>query len=129
MEEAMRLTTDQVKEGIVHPERLVRDAAVRYFAQAFSDDPTVMPLAIKAVETHGWADAFEFSWEIGHLAQTEETLVWLMDQLGRQGVPRTGKDNALCLRLSDMIARADPSLLAGHQQRIRTLKRLDPEQA
>ena len=52
----MRLTADQVKQGIQHPERLVRDAAVRYFSQAFSNDPTVMPLAIKAVETHGWAD-------------------------------------------------------------------------
>ena len=124
----MRLTADQVKQGVLHPERLVRDATVRYFSQAFSDDPTVMPLAIKAVEIHGWADAFEFSWEIGRLAQTEETLVWLIDQLGQQGVPQTGKDNALCLRLSDMIARADPALLARHRQRIRTLKRLDAKQ-
>ena len=32
----MRLMEDQVKQGILHPERLVRDAALRYFSQAFS---------------------------------------------------------------------------------------------
>jgi hypothetical protein len=47
----MRLTDDQIKQGIIHPEQLVRDVAVRYFSESFSSDPTVMPLVIQAIET------------------------------------------------------------------------------
>ena len=57
-----------------------------------------------------------------------ETLLWLVEQLDRQDVPQSWQDTALCLRLSDMIARADPSLLARHQQRIRSLKHLHATQ-
>ena len=41
----MRLTPDQIKQGILHPEQLAWDAAVGYFAQSHSPDPTIMPLA------------------------------------------------------------------------------------
>ena len=49
----MRLTEDQIKQGLLHPERLVRDCAARYFADSFSDNPTLMPLVVEAVETYG----------------------------------------------------------------------------
>ena len=57
----MRLTADQVKQGILHPEQLVRDVALRYFSESFSPDPTIMPVAIQAIETYGWEDAFRFA--------------------------------------------------------------------
>ena len=56
----MRLTEAQVKEAILSPDQDVRFAAVYYFAQSFSADPGIMPLAIQAIEQYGWKDAFEF---------------------------------------------------------------------
>ena len=50
----MRLSAEQVKQGIVHPERIVRDCALRYFSESISGDPTAMPLAIQAIEACGW---------------------------------------------------------------------------
>lgn len=50
----MRLTPDQIKQGILHPEQRVRDATAYYFADSFSPNPTIMPLVIQTIERHGW---------------------------------------------------------------------------
>src|SRR5262249_59987232 len=40
----MRLPEAKIKEALVHPERLVRQEALRYFAGCHSRDAEVMPL-------------------------------------------------------------------------------------
>ena len=49
----MRLPESKIKEAILHPDIEVRDRATMYFAKAFSSDPSIMPLVIKAVEKYG----------------------------------------------------------------------------
>ena len=112
----MRLTAEEVKQGIVHPDPIVRGAAVRYFGESFSDDPTVMPLAIRAIETYGWEDAFEYLFVVEPLAQTEDTLVWLADHLNRMGRPTTQKEIERCQQLSSVIAHSDVALLMKQEQ-------------
>jgi hypothetical protein len=46
----MRVSPEQIKQGILHPAQEVRDASIFYFADSFSDDPTIMPLVIQAIE-------------------------------------------------------------------------------
>ena len=121
----MRLTAEQVKQGVMHSEQIVRDAAVRYFGESFSDEPTVMPLAIRAIEAYGWEDAFEYLHHIEHLAQTEDTLLWLIDRLNRMGRPTTHKDVELCRRLSSVIADSDVALLMKHEQSLLGLEGLN----
>ena len=70
----MRLTDDQIKQGIIHPEQLVREVAVRYFSESFSSDPTVMPLVIQAIETYGWENVFHLPSAMAGLPQTDDTL-------------------------------------------------------
>lgn len=123
----MRLTEHQIKQGILHSDQMVRDVAVRYFSESFSEDPTIMSLAIQAIETHGWEDAFRFSHTLGDLIQTEETLVWLIDQLNRAGRPTDNKAKDHCYRLSSMIAEADIPLLMKHEQDILGLEGLFDE--
>ena len=79
----MRLSGDQVKQGIFHPNQLVRSIALRHFSKPLSQDPTTMSLAIQAFDMHGWDQAFELVWEIGELVQTEDTLLWLSPILPR----------------------------------------------
>jgi len=121
----MRLSAEQVKHGIVHPERIVRDCALRYFSESFSDDPTVMPPAIQAIETHGWDDAFEYHHLLDHLAQTEDTLLWLIDRLNTMGRPQTYEQGELCSRLASVISHADVALLMKHEQSILGLEGLE----
>jgi hypothetical protein len=118
MEPAVRLSQDQIKQGILHPEPMVRDVAVWYFTRSLSTDPTVMPLVIRDIEARGWEGAFRFPNFLADLAQTEETLLWVIDQLNRMGLPKSQMDLHRCDCLSRMIARADISLVMKHEQRI-----------
>ena len=123
----MRLTEDQIKQGILHAEPMVRDAALRYFCDSFSSDPTVMPLAIQAIEKYGWTDAFQSTRGLADLAQTEEMLLGLIDQVNRMGRPRAQRDQERCLGLSRVITHADVSLLMKHEQKVLALEGLEAE--
>lgn len=117
----MRLPEDAIKQGILHPEQLVRDAAVQYFADSFSDDPTVMPLAIQAIADYGWEDGFESFTHFAELAQTEDTLLWSIDEFDK--VPRATNQKQANRRrhLSCLLSQADVALLMPHQARIMAL--------
>jgi hypothetical protein len=56
----MRLPEAKIKEAILHPEKIVRNKALTYFADSYSQDPEIMPLAIKAMEVFGRENAFSF---------------------------------------------------------------------
>jgi hypothetical protein len=49
----MRLPEAKIKEALAHPDKLVRQEALLYFADCHSRDAEVMPLAIQAIETYG----------------------------------------------------------------------------
>jgi len=123
----MRLSVEQIKQGIVHPERIVRDYTMRYFSDAFSDDQSVMPLATQAIEGHGWDDAFEYAHCLSLLAQTEETLLWLMARLEEVGRPKTHEQAAFCSSLASVISGADAALLMKHEQSILDLEGLEAD--
>lgn len=124
----MRLTPDQIKQGIKHSTRSVRNACLAYFADSFSTDPDIMPQVIQAIEKYGWNGAFDlyyFSFET--LPQTETTLLWVMDQLEWREQPRNGRCDDLHSWLVDVLANADPPLLQAHEQRILKLGGVDEE--
>lgn len=121
----MRLTEDQIKEAILHDDRDVREAAVYYFAQSYSDDLSIMPLAIQAIEQHGWDDAFEVYSFLSDLAQTDETILWLVEQIKRHGRPDEDFGYRHATRAALM--RADTDLLKRHDATILQLKELDDE--
>ena len=77
----MRLPEAKIKEAILHPDPEIRDRAISYFAKSFSPDPSLMPLVIKAVETHGRQDAYRLIGLSRDLPQTEETIAWVIDEL------------------------------------------------
>jgi hypothetical protein len=78
----MRYPEDKIKEAILHPDIEIRDRAVRYFAQSFSTDTSLMPLVIKAVEAYGRPnDAYRLIGASRELPQTEDTIAWIIDEL------------------------------------------------
>ena len=46
----MRLSELKIKEAILHSEVRIRERAIRYFAESFSQDISIAPLVIRAVE-------------------------------------------------------------------------------
>ncbi len=79
----MRLLDAKIKAAILHPEEEVRVTAVSYFSRSFSQDETVMPLVIQAVETYGRERAFHILRAAESLAQTPATVEWSVGELRR----------------------------------------------
>ena len=102
----MMLSEDQIKRGILHPERDVRDAIVFYFAKSFSPDPTLMPLVIQAIEQYGWAEAFEgYSFLDDLIVQTDDAFCWLLNERKGVGVPQDEREEDYAL---GVVCRPDP---------------------
>lgn len=66
----------------------VRTAAVYYFSDAHSQDPSIMVLAIQAIRLFGRNEAFEIGAFLRDLPQTDETIRWILDELKRLGQPK-----------------------------------------
>jgi len=123
----MSLPVTRIKEGILHERRMVRDLAARYFSESYSPDLEVMPKAIEAIETHGWAGAFEFYGSYANLAQTEETLGWFIEALEKGGEPANLDETGHCLRVGAIVAKAPVALLMRQESRILGLHGLPQE--
>ena len=80
----MRLLEPKIKAAILHPEEEVRVTAVSYFSGSFSQDESIMPLVIQAVETYGREKAFRILRAAESLAQTHATVEWLVRELRRE---------------------------------------------
>jgi hypothetical protein len=79
----MRTPESKIKQAILHPEEEMREQALHYFSDAHSQDDTVMPLVIQAVEKYGRDTAFSILRDADHLVQTDATIDWLMRELRR----------------------------------------------
>jgi hypothetical protein len=126
----MRLPETKIKEAILHPEKLVRQEALLYFAESYSRDAEVMPLAIKAIETHGRRNAFQHVYLIAQLAQSEATVEWAIKELHREE-DRAEDNDRYFPALSRLLCSADPQLIAPRADQILQapgfIKELAPE--
>ena len=113
----MRLPEAKIKEALVHPDKLVRQEALLYFADCHSRDTEVMPLAIRAIETYGRSNAFLHLYMVAHLAQTEATVEWAVKELHREEEKAEDQDSFFPA-LSRLLCSADPQRLAPHADQI-----------
>jgi hypothetical protein len=106
----MRLVEARIKEALVHPDQLARQAALNYFAESFSRDPEVMLFAIQAFEQYGREGAFDFIGKLANLTQTDTSVEWIIREL--RVVERSLKGRAIYLgALSRLLCDADPRLV------------------
>jgi hypothetical protein len=77
----------------------------------------VMPVVIEALEHFGRANAFSYTHPIAGLAQTEETIRWVVGELNnqpRRTEPERNYLNSLCR----LLCHADSNLLLSHEKAI-----------
>ncbi len=111
----MRFPEDQIKKAILHADIEVRDRATSYFAKSHSDDLTIMPMVIKAVETHGRQDAYRLIGSSRDLPQTEESIAWVIGELNDQQSPQ---HENYTYNLSMALVKADLALLLPRESAI-----------
>ncbi len=117
----MRLAADRIEAGILHPDRNVRDAAAMYFSRSFCRDPSILPVAIQAIEKYGWDEAFLVPTVVEGLPLSEETLPWVLNQLQQDDLL---KDRGWRATLAWLVCDASPNLLARHKSEIFSVKGL-----
>jgi len=120
----MRLPVEKIKEAILHPDPDVREAAVVYFARSYSPDPTIMPLAIQAVERRG-LDAFEIPTFFQSLKQTDATFAWLIQEIERVGSSTDEREESYTSALVAALSNADPAVLKNHEVTMKAMRGLD----
>jgi hypothetical protein len=124
----MRYPEDKIKEAILHPDRDVRDTAIRYFYSSTSPDPTLMPLAIQAIQRYGRTIAFSFTHYLNVLPQTEQTIGWVIAELERDFEGRPEERHFYYLNLSRLLCHADIRLVAQHAPAILQAPLFDPKE-
>ncbi|MGD9854968.1 MAG: SEC-C metal-binding domain-containing protein [Planctomycetaceae bacterium] len=72
---------ERVLEWIMHPEPSVRAMAVRFFNGCRSCDERVMPQVIRTLEKYGETEDFRGHLDFAEIAQTPESLGWLIRTL------------------------------------------------
>lgn len=116
----MRLTEDTISQGLLHADRAVRFACLQYFADGLSQNQTVMPVAIEALQRFGRSNAFSYSYPLAHLAQTEETLRWVIGELQTQP-NRSEAERSYLDNLSRLLCQTDVNFLLPHKNVIRSV--------
>ncbi len=119
----MRLSVEQIKAAIQHPEAEVREAALFYFAGSHSDDPSIMPLVIQAVERFG-LDAFA-NLPAADLVQTDDTIAWLIGEIERIDRSTGEREVQYVTALREALCRADAALLKRYASTIESMQQLD----
>jgi hypothetical protein len=124
----MRYPEDKIKEAILHPDLDVRNTAIRYFYSSTSPGPTLMPLAIQAIEQYGRTKAFSFTHYLNLLPQTEPTIGWVLSELQGDFPGRPEERHFYYLNLSRLLCHADLRLVAQHAPRIFHAPHFDPRE-
>lgn len=120
----MRLPVEKIKAAILNPDLEVREEAIFYFARSFSSDPTIMPLAIQAIERYGH-EAFGTFLHLRSLVQTDATLTWLIEEIERSGPSSEDFDAHYFTSLVSALRYADPAILKRHEPSIAEMQALD----
>lgn len=121
----MRYPREKIKEAILHPDLAIRDRAVHYFSDAFTPDPSIMPLVIQAVETFGRQnDTYPLIRKARRLAQTEATIAWIIDELNAD---QTATFEHYANSLSMILVDADVGLVAARESDILGACHFSPE--
>ncbi|MBT6485282.1 MAG: hypothetical protein HOK71_11560, partial [Planctomycetaceae bacterium] len=115
----MRLDEQQIKRAILHPNPEIRLKAINYFADSYSDDPSVMPVVIETVELHGRESAlYRTLRRADALAQSPPTIEWLINELEMDCDRSDRKWDNYLLSIGLILFNADPALIVDRRDRI-----------
>jgi hypothetical protein len=107
----MRTSESTIKEGILHPVEEIRTKALGYFGRVHTQDTTLMPPVIQAVEEYGREMAFSILRGADRLPQTEETVKWLTAELGKDWHLDSVNNDNYCFAVALILCQTHTALL------------------
>jgi len=123
----MRLSTEHLKAGWLHPNRIVRNAVAASFTDTCTTDPDVTALAIRGVQEFGWERFLTWDYKFSRLPLADDAaLEWVCGE-----VERTDEDapsENLKGHLATMLVKAEIGLVERHRARLLALPGLRPRE-
>lgn len=122
----MRLSTDQLTSGWLHPRRVVRNVVASHFADALTSDPDVTAHAIRGAREFGWEKFLTWGHRFCELPLADDAaLDWVCGEVERadDGAPTDNQKR----HLTAMLARAGIALVERHRERLLALPSLQPQ--
>ena len=108
----MRTPEATIRAAIHHPVEEIRTKALDYFGRCDTQDATLMPLVIQAVDKYGRDKAFAILRGADRLPQTEETVKWLTAELAKEWhLDDVNRDN-YCVAIALILCQTRTALLA-----------------
>ncbi|MEZ6126734.1 MAG: SEC-C metal-binding domain-containing protein [Planctomycetaceae bacterium] len=112
----MRLTEQEIMDGLLHPNVWVRDEVLRYFSNSHRTQPDVTRKVVEAVEQFGWKEAFHWPHQVADFTPDSTLLPWVLEQIDRTDADAPNEN--LRHHLALMIARAPVETLRPHLDRV-----------
>ncbi len=113
-----RLSNEEIRQAVLHPEPVVRRAAISYLTDLESGDPSIAPLFLDSIQTMEDERDRKYAWIcLRELAQTEATSERILRELKPL---RSGDEESDYYRdtVAQTLLAADPSFLASNQEEI-----------
>jgi hypothetical protein len=121
----MRLTTEQLKAGWLHPRRVVRNVVARHFADSMTTDPDVTAHAIRGAREFGWGRFLTWEHMFCELPLADEAAFeWVCEEVERTDAEAPSSNQKW--HLTTMLARAEIGLLERRRPRLLSLPALEP---
>ncbi|MCA9050830.1 MAG: hypothetical protein KDA89_18960, partial [Planctomycetaceae bacterium] len=112
----MRLTEQEIMEGLLHPNVWVREEVLRYFSASHRTQPEVTRKVVGAVEQFGWNDVVHWPHHVADFTLDDSLLPWVLEQIDRTDA--NAPNEHLRHHLAGMIARAPVETLRPHLDRL-----------
>ncbi len=117
----MLISEDRIRAAILSPIGAVRSRALKFWRGEHRMDPSVMPIVIQATRKYGHAESFGLLRAADHLAQTPETIDWLIQELEQPlDLEEIDEDNYR-FAVALILIHADPPLLVPRHRAIHRL--------
>jgi hypothetical protein len=115
------LTADQIKPHLLDEDPLVRDAAVDYFGDSWSQDPDLVPMVLEACQRYGAAENLGGLVACSRFPLTEPALDLVLTNLA------AARDQNVAYHLNQVIAHAPIELWIRREAAIRANPHFDPQ--
>ena len=120
---------ERIRRAILHPDREIRQRAVRYFAEGDSADTTLMLDVIEAIRLYGMHEAFTLLRIADDLPQSPESVDWLIGELNHDlDMTEVVWDN-YAFAIGLLLQNCDPQLLIPRRAEILQSRLLHSELA
>ena len=120
---------DLLKLGFRHPHWIVRDEVRRYFADSFSTDATIIPLAVEMIRENGFGLSFSDYWFFHQLPWTDpDSWKWVARRIAKLArFDYSFSESLLCTDTIVALARADIDIVRAGKAELTELAQYESE--